>query len=245
MKIAITSDTHEGHSPITQTILDYFVKEISNKIIQHDCKALIHAGDWISHDQRQLEKSFERFRKEIKIPILTVFGNHDFWHKQNDRKRMSLPGLMLYHKKVCELFNIHHLQDNPIVIEDVIFSGLNGWYNVANPPSNDSNWMPSFTNGSPTHMYMQYVANQSLDKILALEIGNRKSVCVTHFCPPIEDDAWYDMCATPRLLEWIPQKYDMFVMGHSHKVVDQMIGKCRVINPGGDYDKPKVIIVEV
>jgi predicted phosphodiesterase len=253
LNILNVTDTHFGHDQNTYEVLSAFVDELAGVISTQNVKALVHNGDWISCDPKKLKKVFRLFRSRINIPIMAVFGNHDLWTKQNPSRRQfrTLPEILRHRALMCKEFAIVDLGQQDCIHGGVVFCGFDGWYAYMDVPTNDHRFLPSFTEGVPTHQWLQRRAVRDLGRVLdspdliSFGLKSYKKVCVTHFGPPIGDHAWPEMCASKQILEVVAEKFDYFLIGHSHQKVDQMVGNCRVINPGGDYNKPSYSLIEI
>lgn len=250
MKFILTSDTHYGMDGKTHSKHEKFWRNIKKEIEANDVKALIWAGDLSANKQRQFSRSIEQARHHIKIPILLVRGNHDFWDAvdaidKNAYKR-SFGLLQNLHAEIFKKYDISHLENGPVVIKDVIIAGWDGWYGISNPPTNDDVNMFNDHEGCPMHVFMSNRAWKKFEEVLNLDVSNyRKSIAVTHFNPYVTDRKWADMCANNKFYDLIKEKYDVFCCGHNHQFKDRIEDGCRVLNSGSDYNNPKYIVFEV
>ena len=256
LKIALTCDSHYGFSEKTPRVLDRFLK----KLVKEEFDVLVHCGDWISHKQSQFEKVFKLFRKYIHPlkPILSVRGNHDFWNRDDSLRYRGIPkptyeSMDLSHKELMEKYGIIYLQDKSPYIDPsgVIFWGFDGWYNTLPPPSNDKYFMPQYAQSCPIDVYLEHRASKSLDAILLSvdqikkDKPDCKTVCVTHHAPYTFDERYRGMCANPKYLDFITEKFDYFFVGHNHQEESWEKYGCYIHNSGSDYDNPKYKIIEV
>jgi len=252
IKLALTSDTHYGHSKNTHRIHEKFLEALAADIKTNDVKALIHAGDWTSYKQDQFKRTLAMFRKYIpaNIPIVAVRGNHDLWQGGNRKKFGYIHHhgqMMQQHEEWFKANNIHHLEAGPMQLGDVIIYGFDGWYRVAEPTTNDEIYMGwNDVEGCPIMPYLSNRAHKKLDEILAQDLsGYRASVLVTHHPSFTDDPGYEDLCANLKFFDPIVEKFDAYAVGHSHQFINQRFGKCLVLNSGSDYDKPKHLIFEV
>jgi len=287
MKLAIVSDTHYGHSHRTQRIHEKFLKKLSEACVEEKVDALIHAGDWISHTQHQLPRTWKMFRKAMgDLPILGVLGNHDHWDSEtwydfkkarHTKYRRGKPynAMVLDWEEWAEESNIHLLEKNPYRFDeqgegDTIIYGFNGWYHNIPPLTNDVHHMPKLHEAAPIHSYLNNKAYKDLDWCLSevefkeAENENIKKIMVTHMPPYSKDSKYIGFCSNPKFMGFIADPFDALIVGHSHQVEDfiheeeaytdegSFIHKCRVINPGtnfdkfsGGYDKPNFKIIEI
>ena len=256
VKFLLTSDTHYGYNHKTHRIHEKFLTEIKEAIDIEEISAVIHAGDWSVNRQDQFYRTMKMFREYIdpRIPILCVRGNHDFWDYPDGYKvpRKRLWGeLANIHREWFKELNVHHLEEGPYTVKDVIVCGFDGWYNHANPPTNDETQIIGNIEGCPAMVYHSSRAYKELCRVLDTETnGHEKSICVSHF-PPFggdkkglsERDLTYS--ANPRYLDPITEKFDVFCVGHSHRHVDRIENNCRLLNAGSDYNLPKFLIFDV
>lgn len=248
----LTTDTHYGiDGDKTRKNHEKYLNKMAEAIKENNCLAVIHAGDWITHRQEQLEKTFELFRSKIEIPIFTVFGNHDFW---NERTKNRNKFNFLTYEQICQKqiellkkYNITHVGDTPTVFNDILFMGMNGWYNNPNPPTNDLNFMSQTIDGKPTHDYLAQKAYNDLNKVLMTvdSFTATKKVFLTHF-PPLaekEEDLLYS--GNPRFLEEIKSSFDILIYGHTHEPVDKQDENLRILNAGAKYNFPDFKIISL
>jgi predicted phosphodiesterase len=264
MKLAITTDTHYGFDARTHKIHEKFLAKVKETCDLEKVDALIHSGDWIANNQHQLPRTWKMFRKFLgDLPILTVLGNHDFWQQEvwNSKKSFykkdkitNIPDMVEQHYEWASENKIHLLQGNPYIKDDVAFYGFNGWYNHPNPPTNDAINMCKMYETAPTGLYFSYQANKELEKIL-IDVDQhtiKKKVCVTHF-PPYSKNPNYEIyCANTSYLDFISEKFDLLIVGHSHQTEDWISNSCRVVNAGtnfdkfsGGYNKPNFLIIDI
>lgn len=251
MKLALTSDTHYGIGNANAKHLRFW-NNLASEIEQQDVRALIWAGDIAIDRQRQFLRSMEMARSVLpkELPILLVRGNHDFWDnidkKDKEANRRSFAMLDRMHQEWFEKLDIHHLEKEPFVLDDVIILGWDGWYGNTNPPTNDERFMFRDIEGCPMHTYMSNRAWNNFEKVLEYPVeGFRKSVAVTHFNPYAGERHNLESCANPKFYDLIKQKVDVFCCGHNHQHKDRIEDGCRVLNCGSDYGQPRYLIFEV
>lgn len=267
MKLALISDTHYGMDGKTHNKHNKFWKKLSKEIEKQDIKVLIWAGDLASFRQRHLRRSLEHCREHIDIPVVLVRGNHDFWDGIDKKDKMSamrsLDQLFELHKKWFRDNDIHHLENNPFVIDDIIICGFDGWYAVKDPQTNDKHWMPKFIQGQPfVQEYMVSKAWKDLDVCLNTDLsGYRKSILVTHHNPYVycpypdyysrtvdevlkEGIIYTGHGANLKFLPEIRDKFDILCCGHTHVFRDDTYEGIQIYNCGSDYNKPKWLIFE-
>jgi predicted phosphodiesterase len=246
MKIAICTDTHYGfYGDKTRKRHTKFLKKLAKAIEDNQCELLCHNGDWISSKNKELENTFKQFREYIKVPILTVFGNHDLWDdNQNPNFKIKYEEKIKLRQELIQKYNITHVLENPFTIGNYFFTGFDGWYNEQNPPTNDLTYIGNLIDGKRTHDYLATKAYNDLSKILNYETDKIK-VCLTHFPPFAESEKNLVFCANPKFLDVIKENFNILLVGHSHKECDFLDGKLRIINAGSEYNEPVFKIIEI
>jgi len=245
--IALTSDTHYGLDNNTHIVHEKFLKRLDKDIKANNVSLLIHAGDWACNKQDQFYRSMKMFRKHISVPIVCVRGNHDLWQHKNYPKMQTYIEMMKTHEEWFKELGIHHLESGPYIHGDIAIFGFDGWYHSANPPTNDLSTMQfKDVGGAPIMPYLSSRAHKKLDALLALDLKPyRRSILVTHHSPFTDDWKYKELTANPIYFEPIVEKFDFFCCGHSHQRVNNVFGKCRVLNSGASYNTPQYLIFEV
>lgn len=258
MKIMLTSDTHYGVDGKSANKQKKFWKKVGEAIEAEGVKLLILAGDMASTRQRHLLRTLELVNEHVKCEIVVIRGNHDLWDgpdpKDKEAGKRSLNRLWELHRTWFKQHHIHHLEDGPIVIEDVIICGFDGWYGTANPPTNDKHWMPEFHEGCPVMPFLSNRAWKKFEECLDLDVSPyRKSIIVTHHNPypygkSYAPDAM-DMGANAQFLPEMREKFDVLCCGHTHQFKDytDLTGDkpFHIYNCGSDYSDPKYIIFDI
>lgn len=253
MKLALTSDLHYGFSPKTDAKLRKFLSRLKISIEEQDIKALLIAGDSISSKQKQFKRVFEVIREYVNIPVLMIKGNHSFWQAPDPKFRQvfrNLEPMVKWQAGILKANDIHHLENSPVVLDDVLICGFDGWYAAANPDTNDWKYVPPFVQGAP--VTMQYLSNKAwkdFEKCLELDTFKyRKSIIVTHHNLCSIGGHWSgqdDMGGNVKFFEEIKGKFDVLCYGHTHRFLDEIKEGVRVLNCGSDYNSPRVLIFEI
>ena len=77
----------------------------------------------------------------------------------------------------------------------------------------------------------------ALDKIAETELRGEKKVCVTHF-NLLPKPQYRNLSGNQRFFDLLlKEKFDLVIMGHSHRKMDKVIDGCRVVNAGADYQQ--------
>ena len=223
MKILLLGDIHQHHDNINK------VKEFYKKC--PDADIIIHVGDWISSYQGEFKLAIELLRDRWpKTPVSTVLGNHDFW----DNQPTTLNDRLINIQKLFTEYNINYLEKK----SSKEVCGFDGWYNYSNPPTND---LIHLNPNTYAHFELRNSASKGLNRVL----GSNAKICVTHF-PSIETPEFpgdWSMLADPKHLEPLTEKFDLLLVGHTHRHMDVVVNGCRIVNNGCDYDKKKYYLI--
>lgn len=265
MKAILTSDLHYGCAPTNANTLEKFFKTVRTAIETEGVDLLILAGDLASHKQRHFRNLLTLAKKYVdKIPIVVVRGNHDFWDDADDKDKdagfRSYASINQAQIDFMKKVGVHHLEDGPLLIKDVLICGFDGWYNHVDPPTNDKYRMPQMHEGVSLMTYLSNRAWKMFDECLKLDTeGCRASVIVTHFNPYIFGKGYRSyvpdpkidaaMSANPKFLDEMRGKFDVLCCGHTHAYKDEVDTKgnkpLRILNAGSDYNVPKYILFYV
>lgn len=250
MKLILTSDTHYGLDGKTHSKHHKFWNRVAETIETEDVKVLIWAGDLTCNTQHQLRRTIEQMREHVKIPVALVRGNHDWWDVATRKEKHSggrhFAMLDAMHRDLFRKNGIYHLEDGPLIVEDVAILGWDGWYGNSAPPSNDERFMFKDVQGCPMHVFMSNRAWKKFDEVLEADLEKyRAAIAVTHFNPYITSVKWQMMCANLKFLDMIKDKFDVFCCGHNHQYRDDIEDGCRILNCGSDYNKPQFKLFEV
>lgn len=254
-KFIKVTDTHYGHSNNTHKIHEKFLNLMAHEIQKQKIDAVIHSGDWISHNQHQLPRTWKMFRRILNdIPILAVRGNHDLWNYDQFQKGAAGRYAKPYFSNINELYNAHSdwasdcnitlLEVSPVVIKDCVVFGFDGWYGQRGT-TNDPDYMHRIVeSGAPIDQWLSYRAykdmQQSIDWANSPEYQDKKKVLVTHMPPGdmrLGSNMRIDMAASPSIMPFITETFDVCCFGHTHFPLDIEIDGCRFINAGTDYEK--------
>ena len=234
MKIGIITDPHLSDENNKKTEdFESFAPNISAH-----CDVLVVSGDMASTNPHEAELFFKIARRNNPyLPIVFVRGNHDVWAHTPDFR--SISDIFLFQEKFCKKYKIHDLEFNgELVINDVSFVGYMGWYASRNNDTKDYERIPRQNSlGADTFSFFKKLEGDSLDKIADMELSGKKKVCVTHF-NLLPNKGYENLSGNPRFFElFLKDKFDLVIMGHSHKKMDKVIDGCRVVNAGADYSE--------
>ena len=246
MKLALTTDTHFGFSHTSGRVHETFLRKLRAAIEQSGAKILIHSGDWATVDYTQAERSMRQFTKALPsdVEILAVLGNHDLWNKgrfkKNPREIKDYLALVMKELGIC------YLERESFVKDRTLITGFDGWYHQPAPPTNDKHWMAEFTDDTLSMTYLSKTAEERFSHILAQALSAyEKKILVTHMSPYSKTFKDLQFSANPRMYPLIDGVFDLLVVGHSHREQDEVVGQTRILNVGGDYNKPEFRIIDI
>ena len=272
LKCALTSDNHYGFDQSTHRIHEKFWAKLAEESIDVLFWAG-DIGSAKQEDLEKSFKMARKFLPGV--TIVAVCGNHDFWGGRPDklpwkseidlyshsgfyRHRKKLPaykqpvpyGIMVQnHKKWAEENGIILLDGESYNLTDnVVVLGMTGWYKETNLQAlgtNDWKYMPESVESAPIHMYLSYKAEKDLEKLLYTPTEDKAVVFITHFPPFTEDPQYEKYCANQKFMNFMTEKSDYLLVGHSHHACDFLKNDCRVMNCGSDYNDPKYVIFEI
>lgn len=251
MKIAIMNDPHYGFlGHVSRNIHDRLSDLLKEKVEALGIEALVIAGDIATNKQEQIEAFFKLYRSKIDIPILVVFGNHDYWDDKfwvDGKYRIRGIGeLIQLHQDFCKDHSIHYLGEKSIQIDDVEFFGYDGWYNDINPKTNDLHHMQKWAESAPTHQFMNYRAHKDVDRIL-LESSESKAktkICVSHFDCTLHPHTGSEHRGPNSHLKALSEVMDIIIYGHTHEKLNHAFGRSTILSTGSDYNSPIVMVVD-
>lgn len=119
MKVAFISDLHFDHNPGLLPVLEDRLREISVDV-------LVLGGDLFSGFSR-LGTALSRLH-QIVPHVVFLPGNHDLWIHET---ATGIDSRQLYETilpRVAATAEVHYLGLHPVIIEDLAFVGVTGWY---------------------------------------------------------------------------------------------------------------------
>jgi len=239
MKFCLISDTHRGFSSKQATLL----KEMLEQVAEEKPDIILHAGDVGSHKIHQrfdFWKSLRRTPGLESIPVVFVFGNHDYWDK-------GTRWAETFHKDM-ERFNVIGLQGSMYSVPETSISifGFTGWYKQDNDFTNDDKHILNFS-----YEFFRTRANRHIEQTLELVEKSRAKtkILLTHFDFIEDPKRDNDLQEQPGLLS-VFSDVDYIISGHSHRQVNGMVvreepKRTVYFNPGGGYEDPKYLMVEI
>jgi predicted phosphodiesterase len=270
LKCALISDTHYGYDKNTRRVHERFFEGLS----EENLDVLFWAGDIGSSKPEHVEKSFAMARRYLpNVQIIAVLGNHDLWSGKpyaippsedtfsyrsfyTARSKLPITKKPLRYPYLLERINKAALQNGIELLDagewwisgKVVVLGMGGWYkecNLAALQTNDYKFLPETIDGAPTHVYLSYKAERDLGKLLDVDPEEATVVMLTHFPPFTEHPVYERYCANLKFMDFMTEKADYLLVGHSHKECDFVHNGCRVLNCGSDYNKPKYKLFEI
>jgi predicted phosphodiesterase len=219
MKIAIISDAHIPHWSERWSLL---ARSIRASIEEAKPDLLIDAGDMMADAE-----GMARLQSEWSVPIISVRGNHDYYHKnwlgpERDCKLHETGGRRIAAATLWVDFN----RNNPLT-HAVVARSLNDFRLIGN-----------FTTETA------FAAHVQQKRFLQDTFANGVDIVVTHHCPSFRSvHKKYRTASNEHINYGFASHLDelveasgakLWIHGHTHTPCDYAIGKTRVIcNPLG------------
>ncbi|MCL5974578.1 MAG: metallophosphoesterase [Gammaproteobacteria bacterium] len=244
MKIQFASDLHLEMS-----------MSMSNKTLYSfeptDADVIVLAGDIHSHVKGV--KWAAQVSRDLKIPVICVAGNHEYYGKEYFQTLQAMRDEAEYYP------NVHFLENNSVIIDGVRFLGSTLWtdfYGDGSISIEQNLKYAAFLNDfrkikysdrplKPTDLIDIHTKSK---KWLTKELGtpfDGKTVVVTHHGPSrltqhkrFEFDA-ISACFLTKL-DHLVEQADLWIYGHSHSNLDTMIGECRLVSNQYGYPREGV-----
>jgi predicted MPP superfamily phosphohydrolase len=245
------NDTHKGFTENTDKIHKKFFKEIK----QLEFDVLIHCGDMIAAQQKNVEKTFIQLRDAAgDKPVAVVRGNHDYWQNLKSRSPkhgwMSMQEILSSHTELAKKYNIILLDEGETIETDKVFiGGFTTWYHAIKPDTNDFHWMDYFFDDMRT---VSEVLIKKQDDQLS-DLGNKLvantgkiRVVVSHM-PVFGNDFDQRYTASYSCQDVLRWECEYYLFGHSHKqhVGSDCFGDTLAYQTGSHYDKPKYLLINL
>lgn len=244
MKLVVTGDTHFGFQKDPDDDRNFdILTQFWVDVAAQKPDAVLHAGDW-GMTFKDMGSALKQYREWLpRTPTWSAYGNHDFWQQY--------PFTYTWQQlrtQMCQVFDRYDIQ-HPATIRELCneagvrsgirISVMDGWYHSLAPKTNDLIYMPRDIDGTPTHAYLNRVAQ---DRVETLWVDKYvKHVLLTHFDP---DGSEFG--ADPKLEGALLERFDLVVTGHSHR--GRRVAKTnghQLINAGSGYNEPQFVIVNL
>lgn len=241
-RFILTSDLHYGFESTTKQKLINMFKEINER----DPDVFIIAGDIACNKFDQFKQCLLLAREYIKeTPILIVRGNHDLWGNG-----LTLDYLFEKQEELCrqlKIINLHN--EKNYKYGDVEFFGFDGWYGIPEVPhTNDSfniklQSYDCYMTFERVHAFLQKRNDRAFEAILnKIEKSTANTKILVSHMPIFEHPTLNKNYNGPSSYwEFIKGKITIFLYGHTHQFMNEIIDKTTVLNAGSDYDNPKYI----
>lgn len=230
MKVAFTSDLHWGLEARTNLILMKFFRK---QVATAEWDVFILVGDIISHKQEQWAKSLACLRSLVPgRRILLVRGNHDYWHN----KPISLQVLLEAQEATMKRLDIEHVANSEWAASQSIY-GWDSWYGMPDHlrHTNDSRHMLEIE-----ERQLMSKETKSMYRLLDKPV---KLLITHHNIVPHGRQSAHDGAVA--LWQGFETKPEVYIHGHTHKDRDEVIDGCRVLTCGGDYNKPRLKVIDL
>jgi predicted phosphodiesterase len=238
MKILLTSDLH--YRDEYKINIEHMLEDISKQKFD----VLLIAGDLISYDQTQMPIILSLIRRYINQRVIAVLGNHDYW----DLKKRNPHELYIKNTTLMADYGIEPLDFHSYLpLDDEIhLYGWSGWYGQE-PYSADEKHMKQYVDGEWIHNHLREFNNHNWERVLYYRTHSigEKHILLTHFNMIPQYENGYQMDGNMDLQDYINNKFDYCLFGHSHKPYKDLHGRCWWINSGSYYNDPKYITIHV
>ncbi len=222
---------------------------------------LVIAGDlWFDNKpferKDQPEAWIEVVAAQFKHVVL-ILGNHDYWQGSLQRAPETAKEAIAK----LGLTNVHLLERDEVVIDDVKFAGATLWTSFANGnplvllnAANTMNDYDFITYGRdtqrrksrPNDMYLDYIKSLAWLKTVKRDTPEQKLVIMTHMPPSYESIAPHYRIKNLEMQNYLYYSdldytvmeigSDFWFHGHTHTTFDYMIESTRVLcNPRGYF----------
>lgn len=264
MKIHILSDLHNEFLTRTSRLKGNFnCKEWYGYIPETTADLIVLAGD-INCGLAGVEWAIKS-SNHLGLPIIYVSGNHEYYNREyySTLKQM---------RDTCKDTNVHFLENDEILIDDVRILGATLWTNYDVPDLDAHEAMDECENALNDHRVIrmsqdEYFSPEDARKLhvnsvnwledkLNGETDSRRTLVVTHHGPSkLCQHKKYPVSAISAAfhsdLSQLVEKADCWVYGHTHSNLDEIVGNCRLVSnqPGypsedvADFNSMKVIEV--
>jgi predicted phosphodiesterase len=245
MKIQLKSDLHL-ESIIHKTRI-LVTAEVDPLYVSPEAEVLILAGDIINAVDYQLDYLIYKL-KDVKIPILYVPGNHEYWGGDYFESRSLL-------KEKLKGTNITLFDKEWMIIkdskgEDFLFIGATMWTGLLNPVkaniargTHDFYFIKNLTTEAWTQRHLEEFHYVGL-VLQRPEFRDMKKIVVTHYLPSYQsvperfkEDGGNCIFVAESCEDYLRDEdlhFDLWLHGHTHDSNDYLVGKKRVIsNPKG------------
>lgn len=235
MKIQLLSDLHIEFGPYEYPACD--------------CDVVVLAGDIHTKD-RGVKWALDNI---VDTPVIYVLGNHEFYGKTYQKLIIEL-------KTLTAETNVHVLEKDSIIIDDVVFLGCTLWTDFelfGEPRVAGYQCQQVMTDYKKIKKLPNYSKIRSLDTAtyhkhsmawLEKELINKqekKTIVVSHHGPsiksahPLKTEDITTAAYVSNLEDFIlKHKPNLWLHGHLHNNSDYLIGDTRVVcNPRGYYPK--------
>ncbi len=247
-KIQYISDIH----------LEFYKTLKSIPKIPVNAEILVLAGD-IGYPTLPIFWDFLAEQSQKFKHVILVAGNHEYYHTTTSIKKRRILIMKEIDEMICSeikrrnLNNIHFLQCNSVVIDDIEFVGATLWTNISqNNVAVVSQSMNDYSQIFIKDESVPVIETVSVEQLniihkkhteFLMEFKrqmNKKLVFITHHMPSFQMiNKKYELCDincafASNILHKITEKPDVWICGHSHKAYNGSIEEVHcVMNPIG------------
>lgn len=243
MKLQIKSDLHlEGIYGRTNPIV---TAEVSPLYVDPEAEVLVLAGDIINATPYQINCLINDL-KDVKIPILYVPGNHEYWHTSRQQGKDVLRDML---EKTNITFFDREYKIIKVGEQETLFIGATLWSPINTPiealvaeSTPDLRLVKDITIDSWNKTYISEL--DFIERVLNFrDFKDLKKVVITHHLPsfksvPERYKNSLSNCIFASHSDYLMMDEDtapaLWIHGHTHDSMDYINGKTRVIcNPRG------------
>ena len=240
MKIQLISDAHLN-------------MEHEFSVLNPEAEVFIMAGDMAS-SPKAAKKYLTDLRKQTKIPIIYVLGNHEYYGLN------LYTGLDAYRKAVSKIKGVHLLEKQGLELEGISFWGTTLWSDLSDPlaawavQDGLSDYLfierepGTYIRALDTHT--EYLLALDWLKTALTENLERKNIVITHHAPCWEcRNTYFDYDHRNRLithgfcnrLDTLMHVYNIshWLYGHTHKSQSLRVGGTQVVSNQVGYEHEK------
>jgi DNA repair exonuclease SbcCD nuclease subunit len=201
---------------------------------------LVLAGD-IGNPTKKLYKLFIKTMSELYRKVIIISGNHEYYQHQLHPWKLDIKKYGLSMESIEELLfkiadefdNVHYLQKGELIVDDIRFLGCTMWtpsHPTLTTLMNDYSVIPDMTYELCRDIHRDHKSWLE-GKLNECDKEYKKTIVITHHCPSYSllgkggnTEPFYFSN-----LEYLMDKVDYWICGHSHGFKRMTINGCDCI----------------
>ena len=265
MRIVITSDNHYGFSAKN----DKKNMEMLEKIAELKPDVFINCGDEGSHAPMCIKQFWEKVRSLhgfLNTECFSTSSNHSKWSSPQETMHVTVQGVMSEVEKIWDEYNVKHPNGKVVQIDktNIYIGSFDSWYQETNVPTNDWRMTPGLSGVNRLEQWA-YLQKKSFDEFTSvtntffnIKDLNPKAITIlyTHFGfleSEKERGDWKNRSgstvyfgASTSFEEGL-DFVDYLYTGHAHQEYSVLAknGYTKCASPGGDYEEPKYLVLDL